>query len=756
MPEFTIKLNSVKLALTALCLLPILGFGQFGFERDQSIHVIKNNIQQKFPWVGGLDFCQYSNIDLDLDGTLDLFIFDQTCDKTLTFLQKGAAGEIDFEYAPEYEASFEGFSNWTLLADYNNDGKMDIFTSKPSGAMVLKNVSTASTGLNFVEASSYLFTTIYGGISNLHINGDDIPAIVDVDGDNDLDVLAFYSNSGCVRYYKNLSQELYNHSDSLVFEAANVCWGNFVENDFDNGILFNTCCQYTQVDDPQFVIDDRPGNDNQDRHAGSTVLALDLDANTVMDLILGDVVSPNLVMLMNGGTAPNTNSAIVSQESNFPSYDVPANMAEYLGAYYVDVNNDNIRDLLVSPLNTITSQNIESNWLYINDGADNFPNFEFQEPNFLQGKMIDHGTGALPVFFDHNSDGLKDLLVSVSGQYDPISGNQITKMAYYENTGTANAPEFTFITDDYQNLSSQGSGANLYFYPTFGDLDGDGDDDLILGEYSGYLFLYENTGGAGNPAVYTSFVLVGDNQSDFINEGILSAPKIIDLNKDGLLDIVIGKRNGKLTYYENTGSLTTYNFQLKTQSLGDVDVSEYWTSEGVAVPEFIEIDSEYHLIVGAKNGYLHYYNNIDGNLNGSFDLVDSTLEDINIGKYAAPAIYDIDADNRFEMILGNKRGGVSLFKSVSISTIGFEDFIIDLDVYPNPVEDILTIDLSKSTLKAYKDARFVMRDISGRTILSENIKAAKTAINCKSFGRGVYTLTVYLDQEKITRKIILQ
>ena len=100
----------MKKFLIILICLPYIGFGQFGFQRKFDITTIQNSIQQRYPWVGGLDYCQYSNIDLDQDGTQDLFIFDTTCDKVLTFLQKGAPGTVDFEYAPQYEAIFESIS----------------------------------------------------------------------------------------------------------------------------------------------------------------------------------------------------------------------------------------------------------------------------------------------------------------------------------------------------------------------------------------------------------------------------------------------------------------------------------------------------------------------------------------------------------------------------------------------------------------------------------------------------------------------
>ena len=122
-----------SIILISSFLVPAVILAQFGFERKYDINVIKDNIQQNHPWMGGLNSCQYSNIDLDQDGTLDLFIFEKT-DKTIrTFVQEGNTGVMDFRYAPEYEAVFEdpaiSLAGWVLMADYNGDGKQDIFTT---------------------------------------------------------------------------------------------------------------------------------------------------------------------------------------------------------------------------------------------------------------------------------------------------------------------------------------------------------------------------------------------------------------------------------------------------------------------------------------------------------------------------------------------------------------------------------------------------------------------------------------------------
>jgi len=719
---------------------------QFGFERIDTVDVIKNSITQKYPWAGGIDYGQFSNIDLNFDGVEDLFIFDRTCHKVLTFIQNGATGVVDYEYAPEYEILFPEMSNWTLLADYDCDGDKDIFTYTIGGVRVYKNTGNSTLGLQFELAKSILKTNVYGNNVYMYVSSVDVPAILDIDNDGDLDILAFGVGGSSVEYQRNMSVETYGVCDSLDFDTGNICWGLFKESASTNAILLNQPCP-GQVGTPYMELH----GESQDRHAGSTVLALDMDANGVMDLVLGDISYNTMTLLMNGGTAPNQNSAMISQDNAFPSNTTPVDLPVFPAGYHVDINNDGNRDLLVSPASTIGSENEKSVVYYSNSGPDNLPTFNYEQNDFLQEHMIEFGSGSYPVFFDHNGDGLKDVLVSIQGKYDPNSGNQISKIAYYENTGTETTPEFTFITDDYQGISLLGISTGLNFYPTFGDLDGDGDEDMILGEYSGYNYLFFNTGGAGNNAIFNTYSILEETDGTLIIDGVYPIPQLVDIDRDGDMDLVIGKRNGKLNFYKNIGTPTTYEFKLYTDFLGEVNVTESGFVEGRAVPVFIDIDGEYHLVVGSKEGNLHYYDDIEDNLELSFNLVSSNTDNVNIGNQSAPAIGFISSNNKLVMMLGNKRGGLGLYKSASVSDVSLQELKLNFKIYPNPSNGDFTLTSDATHL----NTEIVVSDFYGKLVYVDKLNLNHKQINLSNLSSGIYMITLTQNGISTTKKIIL-
>ena len=156
-------------------------------------------------------------------------------------------------------------------------------------------------------------------------------------------------------------------------------------------------------------------------------------------------------------------------------------------AFFVDVDFDQVKDLIVAPNAKNVSENETSVVKYKNTGTNLNANFVFETEAFLQGDMIDHGTGSIPKFTDIDGDGLTDMFIANFFAYKPVLSKE-SRIAYYKNTGTDTQPEFTLIDSDFQNLSSLDIG--LRMVPSFGDLNGDSKIDMLLGLENGIFGLF--------------------------------------------------------------------------------------------------------------------------------------------------------------------------------------------------------------------------------------------------------------------------
>ena len=686
-------------SLSYFFFLSSLGIGQNTFfSKVDDVEVIENSSILSSPWMGGINAAQFSTIDVNNDNLEDLFIFDRTGNTISIYINTGS----DYIYSSEYADKFPDLQYWALLRDYNQDGKKDIFSYVSGGIGVWLNTSNGSqlsfsqqTFTNYTTNTQdpYVLSFQFGNQTNLFVSKVDIPDINDIDGDGDLDVLTFGVLGSRVEYHQNLSVDLGYGTDSLDFEIKNACWGHFLETGFNTNtcVLFDTCT--SNVANPQKLSSSSP------KHAGSTILSIDLNNDNVKDLILGDVSFSNLVALYNDNTGVNANTSFVSQDTSFPSNTVPVDLFIYPGSYYEDVNLDGVKDLLVSPNSDNETQNKESVWYYQNFGTNSQPIFNLISKNKFQQEMIELGKSSYPLFFDYNNDGLMDFFVSSFGEFDlSATDNYISTISLYENIGSINNPKFELVTNDFQNISSLNIEKGLY--PSFGDLDNDGDFDMLLGDFSGVLHYFENSSSSlGSFNLNLTTPQYQDNDGTVIDIGYAAMPELFDLDNDGDLDLVIGEALGNINYYENIGTPSSPAFKFNSAEFGAIEVAEWWTTIGFSVPKFFRNQqNELELFVGCESGYVLKYGNIENNLGGTFQLID-TLENVNIGPNASPSIAYLNDDTLVDMLLGNERGGLTLFLGTANNinaVVQNDEHDFSPKLYPNPCGNNLYLEESEN------------------------------------------------------------
>lgn len=750
------------LLLTSFIALFSQSEAQISFSNYKDIVVNQGSSRAlKLPFSGGLDAPQFSECDLDMDGTLDLVVFDREGYRISTFINDGIANQISYTYAPEYEKLFPKIIDWMLMLDYDADGKKDIFSAAPGGVRVYKNVSNSTTGLRFELKENSLLCD-YGSITtNLYVEQQDIPAILDVDDDGDIDILTFSKSidtSGeSIYWYKNLSIENFNRKDTFIYEVGKECWGRFRESYTDcranlqyaNGICGLGGKSLLTYNEEQ-IKNHFTQKSADAKHSGSTLLVFDANNDGKKDLLVGDISCNTMYMLFNNTN--NISPVMTSAIQHYPTQR-PIDVYVFPAAFLVDVNNDGKKDLIVAPNTPNNSDNFENIHLYIrNDSTSGSNIFTWQSDDFLESEMIDVSEGSTPAFVDYNNDGLLDIVISNTGYYSS-SAVYTTGLALYENTGTNTTPKYNLISRNWMNLSS----LNINnMAPSFGDLDNDGDLDMVCGSADGLLHFFRNIAATGQP-ISLQFV---PNYFGSIDLGNNTTPFIFDLNNDTKPEILVGERFFNINLISNTGTPTNPNYVLTTDSLWKIDLGKklrYPSGRtSVSIAKLNPLTNENYLLISNGNGKIYIYKNLPSSYTEAiqnFAISDDSLF-VSNGNYGGGnvgfhiSVADINADLLPEIITGTPQGGVLLFLNESrFSSLSNTTNNSGINIYPNPCYDKINVstDFVFDQIKIY--------NINGQII--KTLEGKVSEINILDLSNGIYFLECSGNSKIATQKFIV-
>ncbi len=568
----------------------------------------QNGRNLPFAFLGGMYVPKSEFIDIDGDNDNDLFI--TQIDGRITYFENDGTR---FVFITDHFDSLN-VGNWCRFVDIDNDGDWDLFAGSVSSAMDFYENIGGLIQPKFVLKESSVKDSSGSAILT---ENQSIPYFADIDADGDLDFFTGRS-IGSLALYENIGT-----SSQFQFR--------FVTDSFEDILIISAAKLH-----------------NSERHGASGIVFNDIDGDLDLDLFWGDFFSMGMYYLENKGNRFTADFPEVTSNS-FP--DTALKSLGFNVPGFADVDGDGDTDLFINVV--YRDQELDNFWLYRNPALSkpenaNLPSFELLTKNFIE--CIDVGRSSFPVLVDIDNDGDKDLFIGSyqgkivfyrnntsgpdirfsldsslvirlpagefisapafadmdnDGDRDCFVGTFTGKILYLENTGDSAHPEFSLVSNSYQNID-----VGNYCTPAFADIDNDGDLDLFIGEEDGTINFLKNIGTPISPQ-FEDPVL----NYLHVHSKAESVPEIVDCDRDGDADFFVGYKDGSVSYFENRGDPESPNLVLISESYQGLKATQN------AVPRFIDMDgdNDLDLFMGNIRGGIEYYE--AGNQVPIFNLV---------------------------------------------------------------------------------------------------------------------------------------
>jgi hypothetical protein len=564
------------------------------------------------PWFGGLNQPRPQLADVDGDGDLDLFLQERS-GRIAAFENVGTPDAPRFVWRTD---RFQGLDvgEWYRFSDLDGDGDPDLMgEARFSHVRLWRNED----GPDGAELRLWADTLRDAEGVPLFSDRQNIPNATDIDCDGLVDLFVGRL-TGTVSRYEEAGRD-----------ASGAPRFALVTDRFEN---IEIVAQVGSL------------------HGANTLALGDVDGDGDVDLFWGDFFEPGLLWIENTGTCPDP--SLPSAPVPFPP-GAPLRTSGYNAPALGDLDGDGELEILVGVLGGAydpRTTSVENLWLLERDGD----RWRAVTSRFLP--TLDVGSESIPAFGDWDGDGDADMLVA-----DKIAddGRETARVFAFENVTEGGASRFRALGP----LPIEGA---YHFAPALGDLDGDGDADLLLGTWRKGILAFRNDG--PGPRGGTRWTPLPE-ETLALSRGSNATPALGDVDGDGDLDLVAGEASGELNYWRNEAGpgATWPRFTLVTDRLGGIDAGR---RSAPALADW-DGDGRVDLLVGAEaeTVALWRFASPAGGGGGGAErslpsLQGGTLLGEELPAFAAPAVHDVDADGDADLFVGGVGGGVLLYERV--------------------------------------------------------------------------------------------
>ncbi len=259
--------------------------------------------------------------------------------------------------------------------------------------------------------------------------------------------------------------------------------------------------------------------------------------------------------------------------------------------------------------------------------------FNFDKPKKIDSPSNPHqGQGRIRAnmwrYVDYDGDSDHDIVVGIGDWSDlgwdhaydnggnwrngPLHGY----VYLIQNDGSDQAPQYS---DTPQRLTAGGGDIDVYGWPSpnFADFDGDGDLDILCGEFLDGFTYFQNLGTRQQPQYASGIKLNNVDGQPLVMDLQMITPTAIDWDADGDVDLIVGDEDGRVAFVEHTG-----------QFRDEMPVFES--------PKY-------------------------------FRQIADTLK---FGALATPYVYDWDGDGDEDILCGNTAGQIGWFENLDVAQNG--------------------------------------------------------------------------------------